>query len=122
MRERRSKLFLVFVPEGRRVPTDRPVELCERWVEILLRTLTYHFGGATAYPRWIGAWRQGEGEDSPAVFDRVSVVETWIAPTIRDQQARLDAVFKLLSDMCADLCEEEVGCVVDGVFYTFGRK
>lgn len=112
----RAQRLIVFVPEGSREPKALPVELHDRWVEILLRLFTELFKGATAYGRGIGAWREGDDPKESPTFDRITVVETWISPVVGEPDARLTRVIDALAMMCEDLHEMEVACVLDGEF------
>jgi len=104
--------LLVFVPEGERTPKSVPVELHDPWTTHLLRLLAGFFGGATAYGRGVGVWRNAASE---IIWDRVTVVESWIRPDVPD--AQMDELWQELEKMRVDLKQDRVGCILDGEWF-----
>lgn len=115
-KRRRSKRLVIFVPEGKRAVSALPVELNDPWVGRLLEMLAREFGGATAYGRGVGAWREGESEESVVYYDRITVVESWIDPRDPKWEDRTGSVCKTIARMCGDLGEQAIAWMVDGVF------
>ena len=123
MKKRRPhKRMLIFVPEGKRAVTALPVELQDPWVTNLLRLLSRLFGGATAYGRGVGAWREGKSEDAAVHFDRITVIESWIDPRDSKWEDKSRRVWAALLEMCQDLNEQAIGWMVDGVFKEVRRR
>lgn len=120
MKRKLFKRLMIFVPEGKREPTDLPVDLYDKWVSFLLKRLSHLFGGATAFGRGIGAWKEGEGADAPVHFDRVTVVEALIAPKTKDLGKRLDDAIDAIEQMRESLREKVIGYALDGVLILHG--
>ena len=115
-KRRRSKRLVIFVPEGRRAVSTLPVELSDPWVSRLLDLLARLFGGATAYGRGVGAWREGTSEDSIVHYDRITVIESWIDPREPEWEDKSKKVCESLARMCRDLEEQAIAWMVDGIF------
>ncbi|MBI4613422.1 MAG: hypothetical protein HY720_07395 [Planctomycetes bacterium] len=100
----------IFVPEGERASKATPVELHDRWLVELLRLCGKLFGGATAYGRGVGVWR----DESAILWDRVTVVEAWIDPAQGDPTPRMRRVQRRLNAMRRALGQRVVGYVYNG--------
>ena len=111
---RSSRQLMIFVPEGRRASTAIPVDLQDQWVVRLLRECAALFGGGTAYGCGVGVWTDGEATDADVHWDRVTVVECWISPALRDWKGRLGSLMGLLHEMRCDLNEQVVACILNG--------
>jgi len=109
--------LLVFVPEGRREPTEVPVELQDRWVRDLLRLCSKEFGGATAYGRGVGAWK--DEQSGKIHWDRVTVVETWIDLALPRLKQKRDRLVRALKKMRKELRQKEVACIIDGEWMAY---
>lgn len=114
------KRLIIFVPEGKREPTALPVDLHDKWVAHMLDRLSHLFGGATAYGRGTGAWMEGVGAEAPVHYDRITVVEAWIAPGTKKLNERLDEVLDALEQMRESLREKVIGYALDGVLILHG--
>jgi hypothetical protein len=86
------------------------VDLQDRWTVRLLGLFAALFGGATAYGRGVGAWRDATGRTH---WDRVTVIEAWVDPALRRRMRRLG---RDLDRMRRDLRQKAVGCILDGVW------
>ena len=104
----------IFVPEGNRTSVAVPVDLQDQWTVRMLRRCADLFGGATAYGRGVGIWKERHGGTARVQWDRVTVIETWIDPGTHRLQPKLDALARSLSRMGRDLRQEVVGCMIDG--------
>lgn len=89
MEERANIRLQVFVPEGDRASKTIPVDLQDRWVVRLLRRCADLFEGATSYGRGVGVWKDKRGRFH---WDRVTVIESWIAPDLSDLLKRMDGL------------------------------
>ncbi len=118
MRQKRRphKRLLIFVPEGKRRVSTLPIDLHDRWVGMMLHLLSVLFGGATAYGRGVGAWKEPRALGARIHFDRVTVIESWIDPGTRNLKGAHDQVVQVLREMCRDLHEQVVASMMDGVF------
>ena len=104
--------LLVFVPEGQRKSTEVPVDLQDRWVMKLLGLCSELFGGATAYGRGVGVWKDEQSGETH--WDRVTVVESWIDPALRRKKGWMNRLTRALEKMCGELRQKEVGCIING--------
>lgn len=111
--------LLVFVPEGDRTSKTVPVDLQDRWVIRLLDLFGALFGGATAYGRGVGVWRDPAGRTH---WDRVTVIESWVNPALPGNAKRSARVWRALERMRADLKQKVVGCILDGRWWTYTRR
>ena len=79
-------LLVLFVPSVERdgtTPVDQP-----RWVEEALGLLGTVFGGATAYPKARGVWRD-DGREGNLVFDEPVVVHCYTTPAAIEDATNL---------------------------------
>ncbi len=102
--------MLIFVPEGLRKSRQIPVDLHDKWVMKLLKMCAKSFGGATAYGRGVGAWKSGQ----KTYWDRITVLELWIDPSIKRLANRMDRLFSKLQVMCKDLNQDQIGVILNG--------
>ncbi|MBI4617208.1 MAG: hypothetical protein HY720_26580 [Planctomycetes bacterium] len=109
-RKRTAECLQIFVPEGDRESKSIPVDLHDRWVVQLLELCALLFGGATAYGRGVGVWR----EKGTVHWDRVTVVEAWVDPRLRTLGRRLRELEQRLEEMRADLRQVAVGYILKG--------
>ncbi len=112
--ERKSVLVVLFVPSVERdgvTPVDQ-----DYWIDAALETFGTVFGGATAYPRAKGIWRDDE-RGGHVVRDEPVVIHCYTTPErIEDE----DALFEL-GAFCRRLGREasqgEVGLVVGDEYF-----
>ena len=111
---RKSALVVLFVPSVERdgvTPVDQ-----DYWVDAALGTLGTVFGGATAYPRAKGIWRDDE-RSGHLVRDEPVVIHCYTTPErIEDEDALAE-----LGSFCRRLGREasqgEVGLVVGDEYF-----
>jgi hypothetical protein len=111
---RKSVLVVLFVPSVERdgvTPVDQ-----DYWVDAALETLGTVFGGATAYPRAKGIWRDDE-RGGHLVRDEPVVIHCYTTPErIEDEDALAE-----LGSFCRRLGREasqgEVGLVVGDEYF-----
>jgi len=111
---RKSVLVVLFVPSVERdgvTPVDQ-----DYWVDAALETFGTVFGGATAYPRAKGIWRDDE-RGGHLVRDEPVVIHCYTTPErIEDQDALAE-----LGSFCRRLGREasqgEVGLVVGDEYF-----
>ncbi len=122
--EGRCRQFLVFVPEGNRTSSAVPVDLHDRWVVRMLRFFADAFGGATAYGRGVGVWCEKTRLPRAMHWDRVTVIESWIASTFSNLEVEtaLHRLMRILGRMRAALNQEAVACILDGTWMTVSRR
>lgn len=105
-----AECLQIFVPEGDRESKSIPVDLHDRWVVRLLELSARLFGGATAYGRGVGVWRQ-KGE---VHWDRVTVIETWVDPRLRTLRQKMRELEQGLREMRDDLRQVTVCYILNG--------
>ncbi|MBI4613487.1 MAG: hypothetical protein HY720_07755 [Planctomycetes bacterium] len=103
----------LFVPEGDRKSKTTPVDLHDRWVVELLRICADLFGGGTAYGRGVGVWKGGRDTH----WDRVTVIEVWLARGIPGRLGRFRELRSRLAQMGRELRQEVVAFVLEGYMY-----
>jgi len=110
----RRTLVVLFIPSVERdgqTPVDQ-----DYWVNQGLMILGEVYGGATAYPRGRGVWRDEE-RGGTLVFDEPVVVHSYTSPT----RARLVPELAKLAAFCRRMGREakqgEVGLVIADRYY-----
>jgi hypothetical protein len=109
-----STLLVLFIPS-----TDRygqPVEQ-DSWVEEALRTLGECFGGATAFPKGRGVWRD-DPRGGTLVYDEPVVIQCYTAAERIEQQAVPLRAF--LVRMGTEAKQGAVGLVIDRDYLEIG--
>ena len=117
---RKTILIVLFIPSVARdgtTPTDQ-----ERWVEEALMTFGRLFGGATAFPRARGVWRDDE-RAGQLVFDEVVVMHSYVKEALLAKGAGAPDPFAELGAFCRrlgrDTNQGEVGVVIDNQYIAF---
>jgi len=106
--------IIVFVPEGQRRTTEVPIDLQDKWVMKLLHLCSKLFGGATAYGRGVGVWMPARTQNPKTHWDRVTVIECWVAPDTPEIEQRVDRLVINLKKMRRELRQKEVAAIIDG--------
>jgi len=108
--ERRKRVLLVlFIPSA-----DRDgVSLLDqaRWVDEALGVLGTLFGGATAYPRARGVWRDDE-RGGRLVFDEPVVMHCYTTPDDMENETNLAELGRFCRRMGRETNQGEVGLVI----------
>jgi hypothetical protein len=108
--ERRKRILLVlFVPSADR--EGHPIPQQSAWVDEALQTLGRLFGGATAYPKARGVWRDDE-RDGALVFDEPIVVHCYTTPEDIEDDAKLAGLGHFCHHMGRATNQGEVGLVI----------
>ena len=111
--KQRAVLIVMFVPS-----VDREANPIDHgaWTRRSLEFLGRRFGGATAFPRALGVWRDGE-RGGTLVWDEPVIVHCYAAE--RDLRPR--AAQMALGDFCREMGRStnqgEVGLVIDNVYH-----
>ncbi|HLX36298.1 MAG TPA: hypothetical protein VKR29_00805 [Candidatus Binataceae bacterium] len=111
---RKRVLVVLFVPSRERDGTT-PIDQA-RWVDDALETLGKLFGGATAYPKAKGVWRDDD-RDGALVKDEPIVVHCYTTPDDLDDQRNLAALGRFCRKMGRDARQGEVGLVVGDEYF-----
>ena len=114
----RSKcvLIVLFVPSVQRdgaTPIDQ-----HRWVGAALEMFATVFGGATAYPKARGVWRDDD-RDGALVFDEPVVVHCYVTTEAVHANKNLDMLGEFCRHMGRETNQGEVGLIIDGEYLAF---
>ena len=119
---RKSVLLVLFIPSVERdgvTPIDQ-----DRWVEEALRMFGGVFGGATAYPRARGVWRDDE-RDRQLVADEPVVMHCYTtAEDIEDEQ-NLAELAAFCRRMGRETHQGEIGLIIGNEYFAireFGEE
>lgn len=107
-----TRLFVLFVPSVDR--DGKPIDH-ERWVDKALTVFATFFGGATAYPRGRGKWRDDE-RGGKLVTDEPTMVISYAEPRAVTP-ASLRRLRSFLHRLGREGKQGEVGIVIDGRYY-----
>ncbi len=116
-----SSLLVLYIPSVDR--NDVAVDQ-ERWVEEALTMLGAHFGGATAFPRARGVWRD-DSNNRRLIFDQPVIVQCYTSEESLDDHG--EVLHGFLQRMGTETNQAAVGFVIDRdyleiSFPTAGRK
>ena len=111
---RKRVLVVLFVPSVERdgvTPTDQP-----RWVESALDMFGRVFGGATAYPKARGIWRDNE-RGGALVKDEPVVVHCYTTPADIEDPRNLVELGVFCRRMGRDARQGEIGLVIGDEYF-----
>lgn len=86
------------------------------WVEEALRACGTVFGGATAYPKARGVWRD-DGRGGNLVFDEPVVVHCYVTPELIEDDANLAALAAFCRRMGRETNQGEIGLVIADEYF-----
>jgi hypothetical protein len=113
---RKVTLIVLYIPSVER-DGKTPV-LQDVWVHKALGFFGSVFGGATAFPKARGIWRDSE-RDNALIYDEPIMIHCYVDPS----QLASAKVTKALGDFCRRLGREtqqgEVGLIVDNEYFAF---
>ena len=111
---RKRVLVVLFVPSVERdgaTPIDQ-----DRWVDGALEMFGRVFGGATAYPKAKGIWRDDE-RDGTLVKDEPVVVHCYTTPAHIEDPGHLAALGSFCRAMGRDARQGEVGLLIGDEYF-----
>ena len=111
---RKRVLVVLFIPSVERdgvTPIDQP-----RWVDAALEMFGRVFGGATAYPRAKGIWRDDE-HGGTLVTDEPVVVHCYTTPVDIEDSRNLGALASFCRAMGREARQGEVGLVIGDEYF-----
>jgi hypothetical protein len=110
LRERHKRVLLVlFIPSVER--DGRTAVDQDRWLGEALQMFGRVFGGATAYPRARGVWRDDEREGA-LVFDEPIVIHCYTTPADIEQERHLAELGTFCRRMGRETNQGEVGLII----------
>jgi hypothetical protein len=110
---KKTVLIVLFIPSVERdgkTPVDQ-----ERWVTAALECFGTLFGGATAFPKGRGVWRDKENEGK-LVFDEPIVFHCYTSQVEVEDDAKLDVLREFCRRMGKEANQGEIGLVIDGAY------
>ncbi len=107
-------LVVLFVPSVERDGTTAIDQA--RWVEQALALFGEVFGGATAYPKARGVWRDDE-RDGALVFDEPVVVHCYMSPEAIEDASNLARLATFCRRMGRDANQGEIGLVIADEYF-----
>jgi hypothetical protein len=109
-------LIVLFVPS---VERDGRTAIDQgRWVKDALKLFGQVFGGATAYPKATGVWRDDE-RDGLLVFDEPVVIHSYVTPEAVEKDDNLDKLGGFCRRMGRETNQGEVGLIIEGEYLAF---
>ena len=102
-----STLLVLFIPSVDRL--QRPIDQ-KTWVDQALEVLGTQFGGATAFPKARGVWRD-DANGGRLVFDEPVVIQCYTNP--KALEVRAAALREFLVQMGEETNQGAVGLVID---------
>jgi hypothetical protein len=110
LRERHKRVLVVlFIPSVER--DGRTAIDQDRWVSEALDMFGRAFGGATAYPRAKGVWRDDERQGA-LVFDEPIVIHCYTTPTDIEDDRHLAELGAFCRRMGRETNQGEVGLII----------
>jgi hypothetical protein len=113
---RKAILVVLFVPSVERDGTTLVNQ--ENWVEAALETLGQLFGGATAFPRARGVWRDEE-RGNVLVKDQPIVIHCYTTPAAIADPDRLSRLGDFCRRMGREAHQGEIGLVIGDEYLAF---
>ena len=119
---RKAVLVVLFVPSVERdgvTPVDQ-----DRWRDAALETFGRVFGGATAYPKAHGIWRDDE-RGGALVRDEPVVMHCYTTPEDIEDEAKLGELGAFCRRMGREVGQGEVGLVIGDEYFAirdFGKE
>lgn len=107
-------LVVLFVPSVERDGTTAIDQ--ETWTRAALEMLGEVFGGATAYPKARGVWRDDE-RGGTLVFDEPVVVHCYTTPEDIEDEANLARLGTFCRRMGREANQGEIGLVIADEYY-----
>lgn len=107
-------LAVLFVPSVERDGTT-PVEQ-DRWADAALEVFGVLFGGATAYPKAKGIWRDDE-RGGTLVRDEPVVVHCYTTPAEIEDDNNLARLARFCRQMGRDTNQGEIGLVIGDEYF-----
>src|SRR5438105_4652982 len=112
--KKQSTLLVLFIPSADRSGTSLGKKEQKRWVRKALRVLGEKLGGATAFPRGLGVWRD-DAQGGKLVWDKPVLIQCYTTEDILEKQA--GPLRRFLIEMGTETRQGAVGFVVDRDYY-----
>jgi hypothetical protein len=112
--KKQSTLLVLFIPSADRFGESLGKKEQRRWVRKALKVLGEHMGGATAFPRGLGVWRD-DAQEGKLIWDRPVLIQCYTSEETLEQQA--ESLRTFLMEMGTETRQGAVGFVIDRDFY-----
>jgi hypothetical protein len=109
-----STLLVLYIPSADRDGKALGRNEQGRWVRRALEVLGLELGGATAFPRGLGVWRD-DAQGGKLVWDRPVLIQCYTNE--EDLEARSGALREFLVRLGTETNQGAVGFVIDQDFY-----
>jgi hypothetical protein len=96
----------------------------ERWVQAALELMGHLFGGATAYPKARGVWRDDE-RSGALVFDAPVLLHSYVTPEALNDEANLAKLLEFCCKLGRETRQGEIGLVIEDEYFpitNFGEE
>jgi hypothetical protein len=103
-------MFIPSVERDGKTAVDQP-----RWVTKALETLGKLFGGATAFPKARGVWRDDD-KKGKLVFDEPVVMHCYTSQEQIEDDKKLEKLRAFCRRMGKETNQGEIGLVIDGEY------
>lgn len=110
----RRTLLVLFIPSVER-DGETPIDQ-DRWVSEALTMFGDVYGGATAYPKARGVWRDDE-RDGVLVFDEPVVIHCYTTPRAAGSRTKLQKLASFCRRLGRETEQGEVGLVISDHYY-----
>src|SRR5437016_12430139 len=112
--KRQSTLLVLFIPSADRHGGSLGKKEQDRWVRKALKVLGQQMGGATAFPRGLGVWRD-DAQGGRLVWDKPVLIQCYTDEATLEQNATLFREF--LIEMGTETSQGAVGFIIDRDYY-----
>jgi hypothetical protein len=109
-----TTLLVLFIPSANRYGKSLGKKEQERWVRKALQVLGEKMGGATAFPRGLGVWRD-DAQGGKLVWDNPVLIQCYTDEAALQQSAT--PLRKFLVEMGIETIQGAVGFVIDRDYY-----
>jgi hypothetical protein len=112
--KKQSTLLVLFIPSADRFGESLGKREQNRWVRKALKVLGEKMGGATAFPRGLGVWRD-DAQSGKLVWDKPILLQCYTdEETLEEQAAPLR---EFLVKMGTETRQGAIGFVIDRDYY-----
>src|SRR5438128_10988769 len=112
--KKQSTLLVLFSPSADREGNPLGKKEQDRWVRKALQVLGEKMGGATAFPRGLGVWRD-DAQGGKLVWDKPVLIQCYTDEVILEQNAA--PLREFLIEMGTETNQGAVGFVIDRDYY-----
>lgn len=112
--KRQSSLLVLFIPSADRYGKSLGKRAQDRWVRMAMTALGQLLGGATAFPRGFGVWRD-DAQDGKLVWDKPVLIQCYTNELSLETHAL--AIRDFLVEMGVQTRQGAVGFVIDRDYF-----